>query len=216
MRLLLDCGARVGVGDALRNACELGVAAGYAPIVEALCQHGADTEYRGRGYPFGTPLVLACKPCKQSKRTPDSTAEVVRVLLKYSASVNVLEGNDDDDVDYGPLQWAVWNGNIFIVRLLVDFKGTDLDICDWGQGHSLLEIARKARIEAAARNARGTRSPPRSSARSRTCSWRRAPMTRMRSRRRERTKRGRAMGDACAPEMGGRDEGVAPELEADG
>lgn len=114
----------------------LGLAAffGHADAVKVLLDYGATVDGKDQSR-FGNTALDAAVAANH--------ADVVRILLAAGAQSNVR-----DSADYTPLHKAAQNGNLEILRLLVE-KGADVAAVRKGGGTALDEATAKGHAEVA-------------------------------------------------------------------
>lgn len=130
-RMALHCAANQGHNDIVRCLLEqnadpnvadgsgstplaLAAVSGHAETVELLLTHGADVSWVGpttKGILASAALSRAC----------ELDVNVIRLLLKYGASVNALDGSK-----HTALHWAAQRGHINILKVLLAQDGIDV------------------------------------------------------------------------------------------
>ena len=120
---------------ALMRACKIG----HAEVVEVLLQAGADVNAK-TAHIHENPVMMACQGVarpEHARWTHSDHAKVVRQLLARGADVNQRDNNG-----WSAFKWAVANGDMDIVQLLLAFPPLRLGLRDMV---SAVEIARDNR-----------------------------------------------------------------------
>ncbi len=120
-------GALNKTGDMRGTPLNRAVMDGHVAVVEALIDHGAPLNEVGAGYPFGTPLTVACE---------NALPEMVDRLIVLGADVNLLSDGA------APLHYAVRSGGSSIVHALLE-AGADRTLTD-ANGYTATAVAEQA------------------------------------------------------------------------